>query len=134
MAIWKTAVTLRNQHGMGPSIDSGCVLIIRLHRRLVARGICNRVVIRNIARRILIVTPARSAHLMTQEGYDADQECSAHEKRRRQHRQALEHKPGSLPSRAISAAVQTPATCRKPASSRAPEIARDGRDPGLCSR
>jgi hypothetical protein len=56
---------------------------------------------------------------MTQEGDDADQECSAHEKRRRQHRQVLEHRPGSLPSRAIFAPVQTPATCRKPASSRA---------------
>src|SRR5260370_9879323 len=90
------AVTLRNQHGVGSgrvsSIGSRCVLIIRLRTRLAAGGIRNRAVTRNIARLILIATPARCTHLMPQERGDCDDECGAHQKRGRQHRQILEHR------------------------------------------
>src|SRR5258707_534769 len=89
--------------GRMPSIGSGCVLIIRLRTRLAARGIRNRAVTRNIVRRILIAAPARCAHLMPEEGADGDDECGAHEKRRRQYRQILTRRTHPLQPAAIFA-------------------------------
>jgi hypothetical protein len=89
--------------GRVPSIGSGCVLIIRLRTRLAARGIRNRAVTRNIVRRILIAAPARCAHLMPEEGADSDDECGAHEKRRRQYRQILTRRTHPLQPAAIFA-------------------------------
>jgi hypothetical protein len=70
---------------------------MRLCSRLAARAIWNRSVIGNVGRRTLITMPAGCAHLMPEEGGDSDEECRAHEKRRRKHRQVLEHR-GRLPS------------------------------------
>ena len=78
--------------GRVSSIGPRCVLIIRLRTPLAARCIRNRAVTGNIVRLILIATPARCAHLMPQEGADRDDECGAHQKRGRQHRQILEHR------------------------------------------
>ena len=89
--------------GRMPSIGSGCVLIIRLRTRLAARGIRNRAVTRNIVRRILIAAPARCAHLMPEEGSDSDDECGAHEKRRRQYGQILTRRTHPLQPAAIFA-------------------------------
>ena len=74
---------------------------MRLRSRLAARAIRNRSGTGNIARRVLITMPAGCAHLMPDEGGDGDEECGAHEKRRRERRQVLKHRappfgPGDL--------------------------------------
>jgi hypothetical protein len=70
---------------------------------LAACAIRNRSVIRKTVNRILIATPAGCAHLMPEEGADRHEECGAHEKRRRKHRQVLQHRAHLLQADAILA-------------------------------
>jgi len=92
---------------------------MRLRCRFGALAIRNRSVAGNFVGRMLITMPAGCAHLMPDEGRDRNEECGAHEKRRRQHRQVLEHRP-RLPS--VRRDLRWPAAaagrraCRRPAA------------------